>query len=88
MKKQLTREEIGGDYFHPKVDNKIFKSVLLRDRKKLRTSWCSYEMIIIDEDGLSVVPIIDMDWTDSQLVWENILEHNEVMKSIRNIKWD
>tara|TARA_Y100000294_G_scaffold120455_1_gene111901 strand:- start:526 stop:753 length:228 start_codon:yes stop_codon:yes gene_type:complete len=66
MKQEWTREDVGGSYFHPKVDNQIIKSVLLRDCVGLNNG-CDYEVIINTEDGVQVEPI-EGDWIDHGLV--------------------
>ena len=66
MKTKWTREDVGGDYFHPKVDNQIIKSVLLRDCRGVGNN-CDYEMITKTEDGISVGPIFK-EWFDNGMV--------------------
>jgi len=66
MKTKWTREDVGGDYFHPKVDGKILKSVLLRDCRGVGNN-CDYEMITKTEDGISVGPIFK-EWFDNGMV--------------------
>jgi len=66
MKTKWTREDVGGDYFHPKVDNQIIKSVLLRDCRGLGNG-CDYEVIINTEEGVQVEPI-EGDWNGHSLI--------------------
>ena len=46
----------GGDYFFPKVGNKIFIKVMLRDCRHLRNG-CDYEIIRYRNGGLDVFPL-------------------------------
>ena len=75
MKQKWSKEEVGGSYFHPKIDNQIITSVLLRDCRVLNNGcdynyWkngCDYELIVNTKDGLSVNPIFK-EWIDNDMV--------------------